>query len=226
MIDALICHPKDIIYPQFMYRMNKDRNLFGRVVVVMTQTVTDRDYTDYIKSHIKDVTMVVNYPYKGLDWRQDAIVEGLFETREDRVLFLEQDFLVDDGFFKALFDKSKPYTTVGFRAGNRFHPACLLVTQDAIARTRKDFSVDPDVGDHFYKFTLDLENIGNCASLKNFDLPKFKHLSGLTQNYRLTNRFHHPKEFYNYLMESLEYDQPDDWRLFTVKKAKEVKNDE
>src|SRR3990172_10110991 len=120
MTDILVCHPKDIIYPQWMYRMNKDRDLFGRIVVIMTQSGSNRVYTDYIKANIKDVTMVTNYAYKGLDWRQDAIIESLYETRGDRVLFLEQDFLVEDGFFQKLFEISESYQTVGFRDGNRF----------------------------------------------------------------------------------------------------------
>lgn len=224
-IDVIICHVKDVLYPQWMHRMNKDRDLFGKIIVMMTQSASDRDYTEYLQSKLRRLSVIREYRHDSPDWRDAAIKEALFETRGDRVLFLEQDFLVEDEFFKELLEVSKPYNTVGFRDGNRFHPACLLVRQSAIAKTRKDFSVDPDVGDHFYKFTQDLEKIGNCASLKDFKLPKWEHISGLTQNYRLTNNFYHPKRFYDYLMDSLEYDQPEDWRLFTIKKAKEVKNE-
>ena len=220
---VIVCNPKDVIYPLFMWRINRDRDLFNRVIVVMTQTGSSRDYTDYIKKNIRNVTIVTNYRDDGKDWRNAAINEGLYEVRSDRVLFLEQDFLVSDGFFQSLFKQAEPYTTVGLRDGNRFHPACLLTTMVALARTNKDFSVDKDKGDHFSKVTKDLEKIDNWASLKNFDLPKWEHISGLTQNYRLTKNFHQPKRFYDYLMESLEYNQPDDWRLFTIKKANEVK---
>mgnify|MGYP001589906492 FL=1 len=229
MIDVIVCHVCDLLYPQWMYRMNKDRDLFGKIIVMMTQKSDDRDYTDYLKSHIK-AQVISEYRHDSPDWRDSAIKEALFETRGDRVLFLEQDFIVEDGFFKKLFEldydlgSDYKYVTIGLMDGNRFHPACLLVKQTAIARTRRDFSVDTDVGDHFYKFSQDLEKIGNWVSLKNLNLPKNEHISGLTQNFRLTKNFHHPKRFYDYLMESLEYDQPDDWRLFTISKAKEVKN--
>lgn len=225
MTDIIICHVRDILYPQWMDRINRDRDLFGKIIVMMTQQSDPRNYSDYLKSHLKDAQVITHYRQDHPDWRDSAINEALFETRGDQVLFLEQDFLVEDGFFKELLKVSEPYNTIGFRDGNRFHPACLLVKQSAISRTRRDFSVDPDIGDHFYKFTQDLEKIGNWASLKNFDLPKWEHLSGLTQNYRLTSNFHHPQRFYDYLMESLEFEMSQDWRLFTIQKSKEVKNE-
>ncbi|HHT9145253.1 MAG TPA: hypothetical protein ACFYD4_06160 [Candidatus Wunengus sp. YC61] len=225
MTDLLVCHPKDMYYPQWAWRMNRDRELFGRIVVVMTQTAIELDYTSYIGNHVSGSTVVINYPYDGKDWRNNAINEGLYETRGDKVLFLEQDFLVGEGFFEALINKAEPYDAVGFRDGERFHPACLLVTQDAIAKTRRDFSVDPDKGDHFSKFTQDLDKGSKTAELKDLGLPDWEHISGLTQNYRMTDHFHRPKEFYQYLVDSREYDQPDFWREITESKIKEVERE-
>jgi len=213
-IDMLLCWPRDIFYPYFVDLINKNRHLFNKVIVVMTQKADNRDYIYDIKKYIKDATVLINYPYKGLDWRQDAIIEGLYETRGSHVLFFEQDFLVMDGFFEQLFERGKYFQVAGFRDGERFHPACLLVTQEAIASTEKDFSVQKDVGDHFYKFTKQLEKLNNWASLGFLNLPDYYHMAGLTQNYRLTDNFYCPHEFFTYNDLCLNLPMPDSWRKF------------
>lgn len=220
--DIIVCHPKDLLYPEWMHRMNADRNLFSKIIVVMTQSSTNRNYTDYLKKNLKNATYVEHYKDDGHDWRDSAINEALYESTGSTILFLEQDFIVDEGFFEDLLDKAKDYNTVGFRDGERFHPACLLVNRSILDRTRKDFSVDPDKGDHFSKLTTDLEKFNNWCSLENMNLPKWNHISGLSQNFRLESNFHKAKEFYHYLMESLEYDQPEDFRKYTISKAREV----
>lgn len=212
----LVTHPRDVLYPIFYWRINRDRALFNKVIVVMTQSGSTREYTDYIKTAIKDVTVITNYPYEGKDWRHDAVREGLYEVRSDHVLFLEQDFLVHDGFFEAICELGESYQTIGFREGERFHPACLLTSMAALAKTGKDFSVDPDVGDHFVKVSRELDALGNWVSLRDLLLPKWHHMSGLTQNFRLTSNFHHEQEFFEYLYCSNKMDQPFEWWDFCM----------
>lgn len=209
-LDLLFCNPKDFIYPWSNWRLNRDRDLFGKVIIMMTGGSWDKDYSDYLEKTIRDVTIIREFDDDGSDWRNAAINRGIKAMRGDKMLFLEQDFLYEDGFMEALF-KVEGYHTIGFRDGNRFHPACLLVDKETIFKTQRDFSVSPDVGDHFYKFTCELENIGNWTSLETLDLPKHFHLSGLTQNYRLDENWHHPVPFNTYNIECQKLEQPDSW---------------
>jgi len=220
--DILCCHPRDVIYPLFMHRINKDRELFNRIIVVMTQKARDVDYSGYLQTNIKRVTLVKEYKDDGSDWRNAAIREGLRYIGSGDILFLEQDFLFKKGFFEKLIEKANDYNAVGFVDGNRFHPACLLVKREILSKTSRDFSVDRDVGDHFVKFSRELMDLENWADLKYLDLPEWKHLAGLTQNFRMNSNWYHPREFFTYLVCSGEIDQPEEWAEFAVKKLHQV----
>lgn len=210
MFDVILCNPKDVYYPWSMECLNKNRDIFGRVIIMMTQQNNKEDYTEEIKSRGDNFIVVSDYEDDGHDWRNAALNRAVKDTRND-VLFLEQDFLVKDGFFQALA-QVKGYNAIGFRDGNRFHPACLLVTREALFRTQRDFSVTKDVGDHFSKFTTEIEAMGDWVDLETLGLPEHFHLSGLTQNYRLESNWHHPGPFYEYNCLSQELPQPESWR--------------
>jgi len=223
--DIICCHPKDILYPWWMWRLNKDRDLFGNIIIIMTQTAedNDRDYTNYLQSNMAKATIVKKYCDNGADWRNAAINEGLkYLSNAESILFLEQDFLVKDGFFKKLLEQGRGYGSVVFRQGNRFHPACLLTKKKIVNKTKRDFSVQRDIGDHFYKFSREIKDLGTWTNLYELDLPDFYHMSGLTQNYRLDSNWKNPSEFYTYLRYSGKIDQPADWVKFSLEMIKKV----
>lgn len=216
---VVVCNPKDVLFPLWMQRMVRDRCLFDKVIVIMTQQADDRDYTDYIARNIPNVTMIQNYPYSGKDWRNEGIQNALHLITSTHILFLEQDFLVVDGFFEDLLKQE--YDTIGFKEGNRFHPACLLVSQKALARTNRDFSTRRDVGDHFARVSIGLFET-NWKDLNDLKLPRWYHLAGLTQNYRLTENFYQTQIFSQYNKLSIGLDQPESWRAFCVLKDEDV----
>lgn len=216
--DAIICHPRDLLYPWWMDRMNKDRDLFDKVIIVMTQSNGDADYSSYILNNIERCTVIEKYDYDGIDWRQSALKRALVASGSEFVLFMEQDFLVEDGFWDEFIKQGKEYNSVGFVDGNRFHPACLLVRRDVLDRTRKDFSVDPDVGDHFKKFSDDLMGIGGHANMRDMKLPRWYHMAGLSQNFRLKENWYQPREFYTYLVGSHRLEQHTRWKQICAAK--------
>lgn len=213
--DVIICWPGDVYYPWFVWRMNQDRRLFDRVIVVITRGVTDRDYSNAIKNNIRDVSVIDRFPDNGRDWRDAAIREGLRFSFANHLLFLEQDFLYEDGFMEKLLEYGEDHPVIGMREGNRLHPACLLVTRPLLGDTSRDFSHTPDIGDHFHKLTQELDELVEVTDLTQLVLPKHCHLAGLTQNYRLDSNWYHPSEFftYNYFSGCLpdKYSMPKSW---------------
>lgn len=199
--------------------MNKNRHLFDKLIVVMTQSATKLDFTNFLRSNL-EAEIIESYPYNGADWRHSAIQEALKHSTND-VLFLEQDFLFVDGFLEALIKRFERYPVIGFREGERFHPACLLVKRDVLDKTDKDFSVDTDVGDHFVKVSRQLEN-HDWSSLT--DLPAHFHLAGTTQNYRLESNWYHPQNFFEYNKRSQELPQHDVWKGFCKQKEVQMGN--
>ena len=224
--DVILCWPKDVDYPLCRYRINKDRDLFGNIIIIMTQTAedNDRDYTNYLQSNMARATIVKKYYDNGSDWRNAALNEGLnfLSNSAKSILFLEQDFLVKDGFFEKLLEQGQGYGSVVFKQGNRFHPACLLTKKDILNKTKKDFSVQRDIGDHFYKFSNEIRELGTWTNLYELDLPDWYHMSGLTQNYRLDSKWMNVSEFYTYLRCSGRIDQPADWVKFSLEMINKV----
>lgn len=220
--DVITCHPRDVYYPFWVYQMNKNRELFGRIIVMMTQTSSNRDYTQYLKSHLNNGTIIEKYEDRGIDWRNAAINKALKYIVSPSVLFLEQDFLVKEDFFRRLLEQGETHNAVGFRDNARFHPACFLVKKEIIDKTNKDFSANPPTGDHFSIFSDELINLGEWTTLEELDLPDWYHLAGLTQNYRLATNFFKPRQFYTYNQGCLMFEQPDEWRRFCKKKQDEL----
>ena len=121
----------------------------------------------------------------GKDWRDVAVNIALGKTTSTHILFMEQDFFVEDGFFDKLFRLGKDFDTIGFKDSNRLHPACLLVKKDILSKTSKDFSAHPPIGDHFAKVTEELMEIGSWTTLQELGLGGWYHLASLTFNIRL-----------------------------------------
>lgn len=221
--DLIVTHPRDIYYPYFVQLINRNRDLFDRVIVIMTQTSSDRDYTADVTQYLINSAVILKVPDTTPDWRNNAIREGLRYTLSDAVLFWEQDFLVKPGFFEELLAGLDKHDAIGFESGNRYHPACLLVKNELLNKTDKDFSVETDIGDHFYGFTKQLKEYGDCATLDQIGLEgQYHHLAGLTQNFRLDSNFYMPDEFYTYLFLSSYLEQPDDWKKFSIQKMRQI----
>lgn len=215
--DVIVAHPKDIYYPYWADLMNRNRSLFGRLIIVMTSPNSDRDYTKYLKK-IRG-SMIINQDIQkltagGKDWRNIATNLALEKSDSEYVLFLEQDFLVKDKFFEKLFEGAKGYFAVGFNSSKRLHPACLLVKKEIINKTDRDFSAKPPAYDHFGLFTHLIKSWGNWTTLEELGLTDWLHLAGLTHNFRVWPPNYYPNRFYNYLVCSADLDQPEGWRVF------------
>jgi len=215
--DLVVIWPKDIFYPPFVARINKDRDFFAKVIVVMTAGQMDMDFTQEITIRLKDCQVVVpDAKSPGKDWYDIAVNAGLLQVTAPYVLLIEQDFLVKEGFFENLLwegERTK-FDVIGIRQNNRFIPSCLLVKKDMMDKTSHDFSCNPPEGDHCYKVSKELEDQADWSTLENLHIEGYYHMSGLTFNYRLKENWHLADEFATYNYWSEELDQPQAWRDF------------
>ena len=221
--DIITVWPIDTYYPLFVKQMNRDRDLFGRIIVVMTPGNPGFDFTKDVKQEINNATVIspdiLKLTAGGKDWRNVAVNEGYKLVRSDYVLHLEQDFIAGENFYKDLIEKGDGLDMVGIKEESRFHPCCLLMNKQAVEKTDKDYSAHPPEYDHFGKIT---SQIKSSATLEELGLKDFYHISGLTHNFRIKDVFHRIDEFYTYLIGSDLLEQPKRWKDFCINKAIEV----
>lgn len=183
--DVICVWPKDVLYPAFTKRINKDRKLFNKVIIVISDGVLDKSQD----INIQDATILIpnlqELTAGGKDWRNVCVNLALEKSDSDYVLFLEQDFIAGDGFFEKLLKSIEGFGTLGFKDGNRLHPSCLLVEREILNKTSKDFSAYPPEDDHFARVTKELMALDNWKILDTELSANCYHLASLTFNIRL-----------------------------------------
>jgi len=241
-VDVITPHPRCIIYPLWMKQMAANRDLFGDIIVPLTQTCMGRDYSEFITSSVGDAKFTNFDGWQrepNSSWYDVAIKRALAMSTSSHVLFVETDFLVDGDFYKQLIKHGQSHKTIGIVDGNhtkngvvldRFHPCCILVERETLDKTGLDFAAYPPhtnnlpSGDHFARVSTDLRKLGDWTTLQDLNLDGWIHMSGLTHNYtRTDNTWKKASQFYTYNRFSIqEPNQPEDWRTFCIAKEKEM----
>ena len=210
--DLIVVWPKNLDYPPFRMFVRYYRELFGKVIVVWTDAPSLWDFTKEVESHMDSDGVVFMYSYTkpGEDWRNQAINMGLNVSNSDWVLFMEQDFFIRGGKdLEEIWNSRDNFELIGFKEGDRLHPAFLLTTKRLINKTSKDFSARPDEGyDHFGKFTSELKT--KPVLLDDLGIIKdegYTHMNGLSHNFSLcmtsnTQYIYRKKDFEDYLNKS------------------------
>lgn len=209
MVDALIVWPNHIDYPLFRKTLDTYKAYFNAIYVALSPSnVSDRDVTLFLRAALPYVRFLIPQPIKS-DWRDNAIHELLLNSTADTVLFLEQDFLMREGLpFEFAHNFGGPF--LGFKEGERIHPAYALIKRALIERTSRDFAAHPELGyDHFGKFFVELKSYVTMRFIDEFGFDNkyhYYHLNGLTQNfhcYHENQPFYRPDEFLTYVDSSL-----------------------
>lgn len=206
MIDIITIHPRGLDYPVWRRQLRDYREYYNNVIVAFEGAGT---FEDFVRESV-DGVFVDTFIGEG-EWRDVAVNKALDKNNTEWVWFLEQDFFwKDKHFVETLLESTKTSDAIGFWEANRLHPSCLLVKKDFINATPRDFSPQPDVLDHFGKFSQSLSNIKACIkTLSELHLEPKKdwyHMQGLTHNYNLVRSGEVEKIFkrdefltYNYL---------------------------
>lgn len=205
----VVSWPRSCDYPVFRWYMNKYGHYFNQIIIAFTGLKTEHSYEEFLRgTGLKDVEPIfIDAPMDASDWRHVAVVEALKANKSDWVWFTEQDFLYQESFLQTIFNRENEDEVVGF-VEERLHPACLLVSRSMLDKTSKDFSIQPNVADHFSKISIELFAKAKVIPLQNLGLIEgvhWYHLAGLTHNYTLcridrAETVYKPEEFltYNY----------------------------
>lgn len=224
--DLIVAHPKHLLYPLWNKYIRENRDRFTKVIIVMTDMSVPIDYTQYLKDWFasNDVTIIANDPVTAQDdWRNIAVNKGLSLSDSEWVLFTEQDFLPEFGFWNAVYfmaslKNGKAYDFIDIKQDSRIHPCFILIKRSTLDKTSKDFSANPPHYDHFGKIQKDLEETqaSECTILG-----LYEHMNGLSQNLYLLQigeePNYRPEDFKEYCRKCLELPDlhPDFRELFS-----------
>ena len=198
----LVVWPTHIDYPYFRWQLGKYGDIFEYIFICLSSSNINPNLEDFLRQVLPGD--VVKPRLKGMDWRDNAVKELIEIAPSPYLLFMEQDFLMNN--YCAVFESLKePHDFTFFLEGNRYHPAFSLIKKSLLARTQQNFAAMPPHYDHFGLFFGEILTAAKTyTSLEGLGLetPKdYYHLAGLTQNYwNFINgeQFYKPAEFLAY----------------------------
>lgn len=219
-IDLIICWPKSMDFPLWRDFIVNHTDYFNKIIIVFTETHVSEDYTDFVKAALKGDQFIFINPgplESGQDWRDQAVNLALEQSTSHWVWFTEQDlFVLSPSFWSIASLRMLDYDVIGYKEGNRLHPANMFVKREFINKTRKYFGIVPDQLDHFGRFYFDLRHAGARVHALKYDLDRgtYYHMNGLSHNLSLVQRGESPvyktDEFNKYLQMGLHVDPLDE----------------
>lgn len=184
-------------YPIFRYNIGKHRDKFKKVILYPSRHHGVIDLEQFSRKHFPQATWVEPVPidFGVEDWRQAETDPCILQSDAEWILFMEQDFFVDDwDKLFAYIEKTMPYTdAIGWWNETAFpylHPCFFLIKRELFNKTNKDFRAHPEIpgADHFAMLTRDIERLGGrITKLQSLGYENWQtafHLGGLTYPYQ------------------------------------------
>lgn len=138
----------------------------------------------------------IDWTTPGIDWRQAETEPCLEQSDAEWILFLEQDFFVDDWpklLHRLEVEMDEGADMIGWWNPSAFpyvHPCFLLIKRELLDKTKKDFRAHPEIDgcDHFAMITRDAEKLGaKIVKLQDMGYKDWEnafHMGGLTYPYQ------------------------------------------
>lgn len=192
--DVIVAWPSNCDYPLWRQFIRDERDRFGEVIVAFTEH-DGPEMQPFVESVLRDVRFLDIRPPCVIhpDWRDEAVNRALDASTSEWVWFTEQDFFITDpDVFWPQVSEEGVGTGWHENSEKRWHPSCLFARRDAVDHTSLVFAPEPAYGDHFARFSAELEDQGPIRELTG----GFEHLQGLSQNHYLIDsgivegRFH------------------------------------
>ena len=220
--DLILTNPVHIDYPLFRKFIKDSRKRFNKAIIVFTDmNVPDLDYRQHIRKTMAEdkVTFLKCLPAEANeDWRNKAIKMALTVSTSDWICFMEQDFIVKEGFFEDMEALSQRVDVFGYYQDERLHPCCIYIKRALLDKTCKNFSPIPDISDHFSRIQRDLEKKDILIGVIPHRIAD--HMNGLSQNIHILQEGgepnYNPEAFRKYCEECLTVEDihPDFKKLF------------
>ena len=184
-------------YPIFRWNIKRFRDKFQKVILYPSRHHGVLDLEAFAKRQIKETWVEpVSIDYGVEDWRQAETIPMLKHAEAEWLLFMEQDFFVDD--WQRLYDDvgraiARGADAIGWWNQTAFpylHPCFFLLKRELFERTRNDFRAHPEIpgADHFAMLTRDIERLGGTIiTLQSMGWENWVnafHLGGLTYVYQ------------------------------------------
>lgn len=184
-------------YPLFRLNLARYRDHFNKVILYPSRHHGVIDLEAFAKKTIQETWVdPVAIDYGVEDWRQAETTPMLQHSDGDWLLFMEQDFFVDN-WEKLFTDVEKEIENgadaIGWWNETAFpylHPCFFLLKREMFEKTQKDFRAHPEIPgcDHFAMLTRDVERLGGkIVTLQSLGWENWKnafHLGGLTYVYQ------------------------------------------
>lgn len=183
-------------YPIFRYILEKYRTKLDKIILYPSRHHGVIDLEEWSKKHLPAIWVErkpVDYGVE--DWRQAETIPCLHHVSAEWVLFMEQDFFVDDWdkLWNDVYKAMETSDAIGWwnpTAAPYLHPCFLLIKKSVLDKTQKDFRAHSEIpgADHFQSITRDLETIGaKITKLQDLGWENWVnafHLGGLTYVYQ------------------------------------------
>lgn len=195
-IDVIVQYCVFNDYPIFRQLMAKYRSKFQRILLYPSRHHGVIDLEGFSRQVFPEYWVKsVPIDYGVEDWRQAETTPCLRFSESEWILFMEQDFFVDnwDEFWEKIEAAMPSADAIGMWNETAFpylHPCFLLIRRSVFEQTNKDFKAHPEIPgcDHYAMITRDLEKL-NARITKIEDLGYKEwvncfHLGGLTYPYQ------------------------------------------
>lgn len=189
--DIICTQPSYVDFPLWRFYLEKNRAIFNKIYIGLSNAHRSVNVFEFERKELARLGATIvedSGNIKDHDWRSSAVNRCLALATSDRMLFLEQDFVVsNDNFWKDVIARPEPL--IGFKEdlerSGRLHPAFLLVDRSILNKTSLQFSAMPPAFDHFGKVSEELEAQVSPIYLEDLFPNQWEHLAGLTHNYSL-----------------------------------------
>lgn len=211
--DLIISWPEHLDYPLWREFIHNNRDRFNKVIVILTQMNTGKDYRPWLQEQFnKDgiISITNDQVFADQDWRNIAVNRGLSLSDAEWVFFTEPDFFPLPGFWSVAESFMYHYRAAGVKQDTRLHPCSLFLKRSLLDELDKNFGVTRDQLDHFGLIQKQLEEKDEKVGI----IPPeyWQHYNGLSQNmYLLQTKEqpnYEPEKFKEYCRKCLQIDLP------------------
>lgn len=185
-------------YPIYRHLIGKYRDNFKKIILYPSRHHGVIDMEEFLKRTLPETWVTghtIDWTTPEIDWRQAETEPCLELSDAEWVLFLEQDFFVDDWnkLWRDVEFAMQDADLIGWWNETEFpyiHPCFLLIKRELLEKTNKDFRAHPEIpgADHFAQITRDVEKLGGTIiklqDLGWTDPENAFHLGGLTYPYQ------------------------------------------